>query len=226
MGYKLPPAEKRDQMAGLPIDLAAKDTYLAFIQKATEWKRGGGINLTLILYNDDGTKVPHINGAEEVEIMCPLGLDNRNFGSWTKAIFPECDALKQEIDFELDDMQDRFVVVKLEQQKKQTEEDKQRYGPRINVAVMTAVPEMQRESVRQLVVSLTGAEPKNLASRYAAALQEANTAAAAPRPAVQQQKPATAPAPAAQRPAPQTAPAAGVPAGVDPNNPFGVTSLT
>lgn len=222
MGFKLPPVEKRDQMSGLPVDLANKDTYLAFIQKATEWRKGGGINLTLILYNDDGTKTQNLNGTEEVEILAPLGTDNRKFGSWTKAIFPECDTLKQEIDFELDDMQDRFVVVKLEQRKNQTEEDKQRYGPKIDVAVMTAVPEVQRGFVNDLIRNVTGAEPKNLAARYAAAAQQQQAAAAAPRPAVQP-RPAATPqtAPAQQKPPAGPAPGA-LPAGVDPNNPFGV----
>ena len=88
---------QKSEMSGLPVDLAAKDTYLALVAEARDWKEGSGITLTLVLFNEDGTKVQHQNGAEEVRLKpIPMPLNGPRFTCYAMAIFPEVNSLGED----------------------------------------------------------------------------------------------------------------------------------
>lgn len=204
--YGLPTLAKR-QSQGLPVDVTQKDTYLGLITKATEWKKGGGIQLVVTLYNEDGTKVPHQNGNEEVEIGAPMPLDGPKFATYTRAIFWEADQFTIDAGFDLEDLIERWVYVKLERDKKrdENEQELQQWGPRLNVTMMTPIPPGEREMIRRLNERILGKPLKVL------------TIESDEEPARQT---ASKPAQASQAKAPQAT--ATVPPGIDPNDPFGV----
>lgn len=210
--YGLPTVQKR-QMQGLPVDIGQKDTYLGLITKATEWKKGGGIQITVTLYNEDGTKVQHLNGSDTpVDIGAPMPLEGPKFAAWTRAIFAEADQFTIDAGFDLEDLYDRWVYVKLERDKKRDENEAElaQWGPRLNVTMMTPIPVGERPMIEAMHRRVLGKEPPRLTVEA-----ETPTATSAP----QQQRPA--PQAAQPKSAPVTAPAA---AGLDPNDPFGVGS--
>lgn len=214
--YGIPTLQKR-QAQGLPVDISQQDTFLALITKATEWKKGGGIQIGCTLFNPDGTKVPHQNGGEEVEIGAPMPLDGPKFTAYTRAIFPEADQFAFDAGFDLEDLLERWVYVKLERDKKRDENEQElaQWGPRLNVTLMTPIPVGERAAIAALHARVVGKPMKTLGGA---------TAAAAPAPQAAPAAPATAaPAAAKSAQAAKTAQTpATVPPGVDPNNPFGV----
>lgn len=206
--HKLPTVQSRAK-ADLPVDITVKDTFLAHIAEANDSRNGGGINMTIILYEDDGTKTKHQNGNEEVRLQWQyMPLSGPKFTAYTKAIFPEADAFLNEAGFDNEDIVDRWVLVTLEVEKKK-EDDNSNFGPRLRVKNMNPIPEVDRERVRQICLRVCGIEPKRL--------QPPTAAGQAAAPQTAPAKPASAPAPQQSKP-----PVSTVPAGVDPNNPFGV----
>ena len=225
---KLPTKQAREA-SNLPVDLNVKKDYLALITEAADSRSGGGVNLTLVLYEEDGTKTPHQNGDEEVVLKWQyMPLSGPKFTSWTSAIFPEADSFTADADWDNEDMLERFVYVSLKVREEKDETKAAQFGPSLQVERMWAVPESDRERIRQISLKAVGHEPPRLKEPTDAATTgtpapAAQKPATAPAPT---QKPATAPAQAAQKPA-ATAPAAAkpaatVPQGVDPNNPFGI----
>ena len=211
--YGLPTLAKR-QTQGLPVDVNVQDTYLGLITKATEWKKGGGIQLIVTLYNPDGTKVPNQNGNEEVEIGAPMPLDGPKNTAYTRAIFAEADQFTVDAGYDLEDLLERWVYVKLERDKKRDENEAElaQWGPRLNVTMMTAIPAGEREMIKALHASVVGKPMKSLNVEAPAAAPAKAPAAAAPKAAAAPAKAAN-PAPAAK---------ATGPTGVDPNDPVGV----
>ncbi len=207
--YGLPTLDKR-KASGLPVDISSNDTFLGLITKATEWKKGGGIQLVITLFNQDGTKVPHQNGNDQdVEIGAPMPLDGPKNLAYTRAIFAEADQFTVDAGFDLEDLLERWVYVKLERDKKRDENEQElaQWGPRLNVAMMTAIPAGERKMIEALHHQIFGKPLK--------VLEAGGGSTPAPAPTPQKAPAQTAKAPA------QTAKAA-VPAGVDPNDPFGV----
>lgn len=209
--YGLPTLAKR-QSQGLPVDITQNDTYLGLITKAQEWKKGGGIQLGITLYNIDGTKVQHQNGGETVEVSAPMPLEGARFFSYTKAIFYEADQFTIDAGFDLEDLLERWVYVKLERDKKrdENEEELAKWGPRLQVSMMTAIPPSEREAIRAMHERVVGQPWKVLTAGGGGAPAQAS-------------KPAAKPAqPAAAKPAAKAATPATVPPGVNPDDPFGV----
>jgi pyruvate/2-oxoglutarate dehydrogenase complex dihydrolipoamide acyltransferase (E2) component len=224
---QLPTVQAREA-ANLPVDLNTKKDYLALIQEAADSRSGGGVNLTLVLYNEDGTKVQHQNGDEEVVLKWQyMPLSGPQFTSWTRAIFPEADKFTSPVDWDNEDMLERFVYVSLKIREEKDEQKAARFGPTLQVERMWAVPEGDRERIRQISLKYLNHEPPRLVEPAApagqtAAPQQSTAKAANPAPAAAQ-KPATQQAPAKPASPPAAAkPAATVPPGVDPNNPFGI----
>lgn len=209
--YGLPTLDKR-KASGLPVDISSNDTFLGLITKATEWKKGGGIQLVITLFNPDGTKVAHQNGNDQdVEIGAPMPLDGPKNLAYTRAIFAEADQFTVDAGYDLEDLLERWVYVKLERDKKRDENEQElaQWGPRLNVAMMTAIPAGERAMIAKM--------HERIFNKPLKVLEAGGGSAPAPTPAAKPQT--SAPAKAAPT---AKAPAATVPAGVDPNDPFGV----
>lgn len=157
------PAEPK--VGTVPLDVAVQDTYLALVTKAVEWKRGGGIQLGLSLFSPDGTKVPHLNGNGGVETRYDVPQDGPKFVACALAIFPEATEIEADLAFDLDDLLERWVYVKFERDRKRDENEGElaQWGPRLNVAMMTAIPPGERAAVKAIHERVVGKPMKTLA---------------------------------------------------------------
>lgn len=143
------------QARELPLDLSAKDTYLALI--TDERPTGGdkpGITLTLRLHNDDGTRCVSVSGGQEVTTRCWMPLSGNRFNQYIGAIFPEFDETGGE--FDDGDLTGRCVMARLSKRVHATQADAASYGAELEVDYLECVPIALAPVARRLS---TGAAP-------------------------------------------------------------------